>query len=344
MTSTKTNRLKTFIPVLMLIILLAGCNSATQPSPTPESEPSPSATSTDIVPPTPVTEPATIWLIAEPVVADDLRQEFAAWLAAQASQDGYLFTEAEEFRSSDVPEQLKAVVFLSSYDDINSLTANMPDTQFVMLTPEDVQPSSNLSVIRTSPNQASFLAGYLATLNAPDFRSGALFMEGAAGSTEQQESFLNGGRYFCGRCSPAYAPIVAFPQVGVVPAGSDSTAWQAAFDLLNQNRIEMIYLPAEGLKPDFLSYLAVNNVAVISDAPPPPDFESTWIATITSSPLSALESIWPEIMAGEGGQSIVTGLEITDVNPDNLSTGRLEMAEKIILDLTAGLIAPLSVP
>jgi len=320
MPSKISNRISVVVPLILLVALLAGCAPPAQTTPTPEPAPSQDTVPTDAVVPTPTAEPASIWLIASPSADEELHKEFSAWLAAQAEQDGYGFMEADDFRAGDVPDDLKAVVFLSPMDGIGDLAANLPDTQFIMLTPEDLPPAENLSVIRTSANQASFLAGYLATLNAPDFRSGALFVDGTETSSQQQDSFLNGGRYFCGRCSPVFAPIVAFPQVGLVPSGSDFSGWQAAFDALDQNRIEMIYLPAEGLAPEFLGYLSDKNIGILSNAPPPSGFESIWVATISSNPLSALQSMWPDILAGNGGKSVQAEVELTNINPANLST------------------------
>lgn len=344
MPSKLSYRISFALIFILSVGLLAGCAAPVQTTPTSEPSPSQETVPTDSAVPTPTAEPASIWLIASPIVDEGLQTEFSSWLAAQAEQDGYRFVEAEEFRASDVPDDLRAVVFLSPMDGIGDLAANLPDTQFIVLTPEDLPPAENLNVIRTSASQAAFLAGYLATLNAPDFRSGALFVDGTDTGSQRQESFLNGGRYFCGRCSPVFAPIVAFPQVGLVPPGSEVSGWQAAFDALNQNRIEMLYLPAEGLQPEFLSFLLDKNIGILSDSPPPSGFESIWVATITANPLSALQSIWPDILARNGGQTIQAEVELTHINPANLSTGRAQMAEKIIPDLSSGLIVPFNIP
>lgn len=337
--------LSLFIMLFAVLTLgfLSGCSrlDASPTSGTPVvSEPTPEAS----LPPTPTDNPASIWLVAGAQADPALRQEFSSWLAAIANQAGLLFLEVDEFKSSEVPEKLLAIVFLTHSEDLTSLAANMPETQFVLVTPDPLPAAANLSVIPNAPDQAAFLAGYLATLNAPDFRSGGLFVEGAAGSNSQMESFLNGGRYLCGRCSPVYTPIVPFPQTALVPSGSTAEGWQTAFDSLNQNRIEMLYVPAEGLSPEFLSYLSDKNIGILSNAPPPAGFESIWIATVKSDPLAALESLWPGILAGSGGQTVSAGVEISHVNPDNLSTGRQQMAEAIIPDLMTGRLTPLSVP
>lgn len=342
MTSKSSLSLILVIITIFAVGLLAGC-SRPQDTPLPETPPAADAAPSESVPPTPTAEPPAIWLVAGPQVNPAVRQEFSVWLASIAEQDGLQFEDVGEFRPSDIPTQLKAAVFLFPGEEISGYAANLPDTQFVVVSAGDYPTAANLSVIQSSTNQAAFLAGYLTILVAPDFRAGGLFVDDPAGR-EMQDSFLNGGRYLCGRCSPVFTPLVPFPQTGLVPADSGFDAWQSAFDALNQNRIEMLYISAEGLTPEFLSYLTEKNIGIVSDSPPPPGFESIWVATVTSNPLAALEALWPDIMAGSDGKKVAAGLDINNVNPNNLSTGRLELAEKLIPDLMDGRIVPLSVP
>ena len=153
--------------------------------------------------------------------------------------------------------------------------------------------TANLSIIRGGENQAVFLAGYLATLNAPDFRSGALLVDGAANTAKLQDSFLNGGHYFCGRCAPVYAPIVLFPQVGLVPAGADAAGWQAAFDTLNQNLLEMLYVPAEGLAAGIPGLSGREKCGHYQQRTPTRRQRINLVATVQSDIVGALASIWP---------------------------------------------------
>jgi hypothetical protein len=130
----------------------------------------------------------------------------------------------------------------------------------------------------------------------------------------------------------------------LVPAGADAAAWQAAFDALNLNVIETLFVPSEGLLPELMAYLAGKNVGIISNAPPPAGSESMWVATVQSNVAGALASIWPAMTAGEGGKTVPAELVLTHVNGTNLSPGRQQLAERIIPDLIAGIISPLSVP
>ena len=327
---------------IIVLLVLAACSA--KPSPTAVIEATPTLAPEAVFTPTSTPEPAVAWLITGTGGENPLSSEISAFLNERAPIDGFTLEVMETFNQGGVPGDLQITVFLSPDEDVASLASNLPDTEFVVIADTDLAPADNLSVIYASENQVVFLAGYLATLNAPDFRSGALLVDGAANTTQLQDSFLNGGRYFCGRCAPVFAPIVLFPQVGLVPASADKAGWQTAFDALHQNDIELLYVPQEGLQPDFLAYLAGKNIGIVSNAPPPAGSEAIWVATVQSDSATALASIWPALTAGEGGKALQSGLALSHVNNANLSPGRQQLAERIIPDLVSGIISPLSVP
>jgi len=341
MISKITPRPITLLTVVLLLVL-AACS--TPPAATATVEVTATFTPEAVITPTATSEPAAIWLLTGTGIDTPLGDQMTAFLNERAPIDGFTLEVRETYNQDEIPGDLKIAIFLSAAEDVVNLAGSQPDTQFVAISDSDLSPAVNLSVIRPGENQALFLAGYLATLNAPDFRSGALLMDGAANTAQLQDSFLNGGRYFCGRCAPVFSPIVLFPQVGLVPAGADAAGWQAAFDTLNQNTIETVYVPAEGLLPEFLIYLAGKGVGVISNAPPPAGSETIWVATVQPDAVAALASIWPALTAGEGGKTVPAGLVLTQVNGENLSPGRQQLAEIIIPDLISGVISPLSVP
>ncbi len=328
--------------VLVLLLVLAACTAT--PSPTALVESTQTSAPEIVNTPTATPEPAVVWLITGINIQSTLRSQVETFLTERAPTDGFSLEVHQTFSESAIPGKLQIAIFLSTTEDVASLAAAHTGAQFVVITDADLTPTANLSIIRGGENQAVFLAGYLATLNAPDFRSGALVVDAAINTAQLQDSFLNGGHYFCGRCAPVFAPIVLFPQVGLVPPGADAAAWQAAFDALNQNMLETVYIPAEGLLPEFLGYLAGKNVGIISNAPPPTGSDSMWIATVQTDVAGALASIWPALTAGEGGKTVPAELVLTNVNSTNLSPGRQQLTERIIPDLISGIISPLSVP
>jgi hypothetical protein len=330
------------ISAVLILFLLAACSPPSTPTATVEvtSTQAPEAVAT----PTATPEPAVVWLVAGPDVDPNLYERVLFWMTGQSKDDNFSLEVKDSISPAEAPANLQAVIFLSPTENIQDIAASLPQTRFVALTDKDLSPGANLSIIKTLDIQAAFLAGYLATLNAPDFRSGALFVDGRPNTANLQDAFLNGGRYFCGRCAPVYAPIVLFPQVGLVPAGADAAGWKAAFDILNQNDIEMLYVPIEGLLPDFLAYLTEKNVKIITPIPPPDNFVSIFVANVESASLTALVELWPQLASLTEGKLINAGVQITHLIPENLSAGRRQLAERIIPDLISGVISPLSVP
>lgn len=326
----------------LIPLLLAACS--TPATPTATFEATSTLASEAVATPTVTPEPAVVWFVAGPDVDPTLFERVLLWATGQSKDQNFTLEVKDTIIPEEAPANLRAVIFLSATEDIKDIVASLPQTKFVALTDKDLSPGANLSIIKTMDIQAVFLAGYLATLNAPDFRSGALFVDGRSNTANLQDAFLNGGRYFCGRCAPVYAPIVLFPQVGLVPAGADAASWKAAFDVLNQNNIEMLYVPVEGLLPDFLAYLTEKNVKIITPIPPPASYVSIFVANVESASLTALIELWPQLATLPEGKLINAGVQITHLIPENLSAGRRQLAEAIIPGLISGVISPLSVP
>ena len=95
----------------------------------------------------------------------------------------------------------------------------------------DLSAGGNLSVVRQLEVQRTFMAGYITTLIAPDWRAAGLLPDAPA---DLQDAFINGGRYWCGRCIPMYAPLVLFPLAGTQPAGTDAAGWQSTLQDLQK--------------------------------------------------------------------------------------------------------------
>ena len=322
--------------------LLAGCSDAAQPTPTPSPVPT-EAFPTAI--PTATPQPGVVWFIAPTQADPNLSQAIAAYLQGAASQSGLSYANYPEFRQSEMPKNLKVAVFLDpgSDPDPAALATSLPDTQFILIGNGLPQAAGNVSVIDTQLDQRLFVAGYTTTLVASDFRSGALFSEGDPLLAEKQDSFMNGGAYLCGRCIPVFTPLVVFPQAGTIPISADTSSLEAAFDQINQNRIQTIYLPAEALDNDFLTYLASQNVAMLGLQSPPDGFTNNWIATIQVDAITALDQTWSKVVHGEGGQEALATISLEDVNPAWLTPGKEIMVKNVISELAGGWVSPSSV-
>lgn len=325
---------------LLSLVFLAACSG--QGSPTPDA----TASALTNTPPTPTAEPSptpqppAVWRIAPETADADLVSQVDQVLAAQT---GIVVSTFAQFTAPDSSTNLKTVIFVDSAEDVAGIAAGQPDVQFIAIGADLPAAGANLSVIDDQLAQRSFLLGYIATLVAPDFRSGALFMENDPDLALLEDTFLNGGRYLCGRCVPVYTPLVTFPETTTMPAGSDSAALQAAFDTFNQNRYQVLFVPAAAQQPDFLAYLANQNVVMLGLNTPPSDYLPYWVVTIQADIATPLATLLPQALSGQGGQSAQASLALQDVNDAYLTSGKLLMVNETIQNIEGGWVTPQSV-
>jgi hypothetical protein len=107
---------------------------------------------------------------------------------------------------------------------------------------------------------------------------------------------------------------------------------------LIRNFVKVAYLFPEIATPDLLAYMAQNGVLVISQALPGEYVRPNWIASIQPDLTSALQRIFPELVAGNGGQFISTPLSLADINPDLLSDAKLRLVQEVLTGLENGAI------
>jgi hypothetical protein len=239
---------------------------------------------------------------------------------------------------------VKIVIWLGTANGISELAAGAPQVQFVAITTSNLQAGANLSIIHTRPEDVIFISGYISTLIAPDWRGAGLLPSDGPLGDQIQTVFTNGGRFFCGRCAPAYAPVVLFPVSAALPSGSDASSWQAAFDELNGNVIEVLYVSDAAVSPELLAMLNDLDITLIGSQTPGEEILSNWAATVQMDGTALLETLWPSLIAGQGGTLLETPVTLRDVNPDKLSPGRQELVATMIANLQSGLVNPDSVP
>lgn len=330
--------------LVALVIFLAACGSAA-----PSATNSPTAElvkATATLPPTlePTAAPATLILVGDASAEPFDVQNVETRLTALAAQQNMTLVKKDALTTADLTEEVKVVVWVGAASGISDLAAGAPQIQFAAITASDLQPAVNLNVIRSRPENAVFIAGYISTLIAPDWRGAALLPSDGPLGDQIQAIFTNGGRFFCGRCAPAYAPVVLFPLSAVLPTGSTASSWQAAFDELNKNVIEVVYISDAASSPELLSSLAGAGLTLLGNLPPAAELASHWAVTVQVDGSALLETLWPDLLAGKEGQLLDTPVTLRDINPEKFSPGKQELVEKMIADLQAGLINPFTVP
>ena len=58
-------------------------------------------------------------------------------------------------------------------------------------------------------------------------------------------------------------PLNKYPFISTQPAASPASAWQAGFDAMNVNKINVLFVAKEAASPELLAYLATLDVAMI---------------------------------------------------------------------------------
>jgi hypothetical protein len=241
-----------------------------------------------------------------------------AVLTDLSASSGLEFETRPEITEDTLSKDLKIVVFLSHPDNLGTLAAKAPGTQFVAISSLNWTPPANVTLIHEDENDATFLAGYTAAFLAPNFRVGALL---PAEDPSLDLAFQNGVAYYCGTCSSQITPLQSYPIVSVQSGSSTPDVWQAAFDQINLNKINVLYVAKAAMSTQLLSYLASKDVAVIANEATPDASFTNWAATIDLDPITPLKEIWNDLLAGTGGKSVNATFTVTDNHQITLTDG-----------------------
>lgn len=339
-------RKKLIISLLFIVGLLGACTA--NPTSVPTVQPTSNSNGENtpaLVQPSPTAPlPGLVWLVIPPA-GETTAASIQPWLEQKAAADNLTLEVRTPAELTNPPENLQLLILSTADTQTIGWSAGYPNLRLIILNDDSTPPSPNVSVIRSSTAQQAFIAGFITTLVAPDFRSGAMFRQDDPLVNQMEDAFRNGGRYLCGRCAPVFAPIVLFPQTTTFIPNADPQGWVGAFDALQQNRLETIYLSDPALlQPALLDQITRQNVAILSVQPAPEEYRNQWIAMLQTDWLTALEKAWQNWRNGDEGALWQAGTQISEVNPEHLTEGKLELVRKTLRELEEGWIYPLSVP
>lgn len=346
MVSILLRQISLIVLVFLLHYALSACGLASPASPTPTV-----VALTATLPPTETPAPtltltpqAPLAVLLAPPDADVNRvAPLQSTLAELAQQAGLRF-EVRPALSTTELEDVRVVVALPPEDELASLVAAAPETQFLALDIPDIKPAPNLTVIVTQPggsDQVGFLAGYLAAAITDDWRVGILSEEGTITGKAASLGFRNGMTFFCGLCLPFYPPFpnTGYPIVVNLPASAGPQDWQAAIASLKTWQVETVFVHPAVAGDQLLADLAEAEINLIITGPPSEAWREHWVASLGApDPLQVVPDLWAKILAGQGGEQISLALGFTGVNPDLLSPGRQHVADEMLADLLAGFI------
>lgn len=345
-----TNNPAVTLRVAMILVWLAGamagCSHSTATltptSPAPSNTPVP--TVTPLPSPTPTPDTPLVVLFAPPGSDSQLAGSLQTRLGGLAEKAGLRFQVRSALGAGELQTGVRLVVALPPDPGIAVLAAAAPGVQFLALAIPGLQPSSNLSLIGTQedrPDQRGFLAGYIAAAITTDWRVAALGSKDTPAGKAALGGFSNGVYYFCGLCRTVYPPFPAsgYPLTFSLPAGAGTADWQAAVIYFQTWQVQTVYVDPAVAGPDLLQFLASEGFNLIGSGQPPAGLEKQWVASLDKGdPMQLVDQVWAELLAGQGGASLDSPLEIQRVNPNLLSPGRQRLAEKMLAELLAGYI------
>jgi hypothetical protein len=319
------------LALIVLLILAAGCGTPT-PAATPTAAPTPTLAATA------APLPGEVLLVTGGITDPALLSSAQETLTRLASGSGYNLKVVPAATPADLTPQVVIAVFLAPPADLANLLTTSPQTQFVVVSPVELPQVPNLSVVIANPEYQSFLAGYTAILLSNDWRAGGLLPGATPEADLLQHSFVNGGAYFCGTCSPLYPPYVNFPIQASLPAGSDANAWIAMANQLLANRLNVMYVSSEAASPELYNFLASQNLVILGAGTPPESEAARYAGSVIQDPITPIETLWPDLTSGKGGSTVAADLFFAHVNPTLFSEGRQHQAEQVIDQLRYGLI------
>jgi len=303
----------------------------------PQSTPSPSPESTAVSP--------LVILILPADMPSDQSGLYQSTVYNLAQQAGMRFQVRNVLTVSDVSTEagLKVVIALPPDPGLAGLAAAAPQVQFLGVGIPGLTAAANLSLVGSSGKpvaQQAFLAGYIAAMLSPDYRVGILTQADNPSGLTAEAAFINGVHFYCGLCNPAFAPFYGYPLHIEIPSDAPEGQYPAYADGLARYMVEVAYVYPEIATPDLLDYLSQKGIMIISESMPFEELPAEWVVSIQPEVISAIQTIFPNLAAGKGGQNLSTPLLLTDINPDLLTEGKQRLVEEVLSDLQAGFIDP----
>jgi hypothetical protein len=325
-----------FVFLILPTILLSGCSKGQ-----PEGFNGTESTVEVITPPTPTPPPDRVVLVSSATANITTTTDAGILLTNLAAASGLEFETRQEIFVNEITADIKVLVFLSHPENLGSMANAAPQTQFIVLTDRDWNPSPNVTTIRLKPEHQVFLAGYIATMIPANYRGGGLL---ASENILPNQAFRNGGYYYCGLCQAVIYPLNQYPVAKDIPANSPASSWLAAFEDLNLSTIESLYITPEAYSLELFNYLTSYEIILLGIEPPPDEARPRWAVTVLSDGISPIQDIWSDLSEGKGGKTINASLKLTDIQSIYLTEGKMALVQKVISRLQAGEIYTLDIP
>jgi hypothetical protein len=296
---------------------------------------------TATISPTLTPSPPRVVLLAPLETDIELLSSIEAVISELVAEGEYVIETRRTLSSEEIDASFRLVIGVPPDQSLEVLAESAEEVQFLGVGIPGLSPSGNLSVIGPMgfrPDQLGFMAGYISAVITQDWRVGVIGRSDTRIGQAGMNGFVNGARYFCGTCRPAFPPYVQYPiQVGL-SGGEVQNAWQNAVETLIEAAVHTVYVSPEIEDPRLLSVLAESGMLLIGGRRPGDELLTNWVATLREDPTEAIRDLWTDLWGGKGGASVLIPLIIQDVNPELFSYGRQRLAEAILQELLEGII------
>jgi hypothetical protein len=332
-----------YLLVILFVVLLAACNPVSPLKTltvTPAASPTPKYTATPVATSIPTPLPPALVLITPPQADPTLTAHVKSSLEQLASQAGLRLLVKPAVSAQDLTPDIKIVAALPPLDNLQDLASASTSTQFISLGIPGLKPTANLSLIGGAerPDEQGFIAGAAAAILTEDWRVGVITLSDTPGGKAAGLGFQNGVIYFCGLCRPYDPPFVAYPVIAELPTNASQSDWQTAVQTMVSKAVKTVYVFPGAGNEAMLTALDQAGLHIIGNPPPDNPHQASWVASVQSDIIPALQQAWPEIVSGKGGFELQAALTFANINPALFSPGRQDLANKIVADLLSGAI------
>jgi len=184
------------------------------------------------------------------------------------------------------------------------------------------------------------MAGYIGSMLSDDYHIGMILPQGNPNAQRAFTAFNNGMVFYCGLCRPFYLTPFTYPTYIEIPADESPDRYGGyANVLIVERKVYALYVYPDLATDEFLSYIGTQGVMIIG-ASMPESRPGGWVATIQPDTIKAIQSAWPNLIAGQGGVNVQSPLGLADIDPTLLTPGKERLVRQTLDDLVAGRIVP----
>jgi len=333
-----------FAPRISTILLILGLalSACGLPGGTPTATPTPTDTPTPSFTATPEVPLAILVIPADMPQAESSLYETTIYNLSQASN--MRFQVLNTLGTGDLQllgPSLKVAIVFPPDPGLAALAAAAPQVQFLAVGIPNLPDAPNLSTLGATGqpiDKEAFLAGYMAAMLGQDSRIGIITLNDDRGMLAEA-AFTNGMHFYCGLCLVGFQPMYSYPVHVEIPTDTSQASYPAYGEPMNNYMAQVVYVYPEVATVDLLESLVQRNLAIIGETMPAKDLQSNWVASLKPDMLPAIQKIFPDLVAGKGGQIVASPLALADVNANLLSAGKQRLVQQVLDGLQDGTVS-----